>query len=337
MKKYSIKSIIYIYRTTARCRAALLAGCCAITGLLIHSSLSAQVFPAKPIRIVTSGTGGSNDLVARTVALGMTANLGQPVVVDNRGGPSGTVVAGQIVASSPPDGYTLLSFASSFWLLPFLQPDAPFDPIRDFAPVSLAVTSANILVVHPSLPVRTVQELIALAKARPGQLNYASTATGAPNHLSAELFKSMAGVNIVRVTYKGVSQSMTDLISGRIELAFSSAGSVTPHIKSGALRALAVTSTRPSALFPQLPTMASSGLRDYDSVLMIGMFVAARTPDPIITRLNAEIVKVLQRADIREKFAALGVEAAGSTPQEFAARIKAEMSSMGKLIRDGGI
>ncbi len=309
-----------------------------ITACIFHAPPAlAQAYPAKPVRIVTSGVGGSNDVVARVIALGLTGSLGQSVMVDNRGGPSGTVVAGQIVATAPPDGHTLLSFASSFWLLPYLQADAPFDPIRDFSPITLAITAPSILVVHPSLPVHSVRQLVALAKSQPGKLNYASTATGSPNHLSAELFKSMTGVNIVRVPYKGASQSLNDLINGRIELAFPSATTVAPHMSTGRLRGLAVTSAQPSVYFPKLPTIAAAGIPDYDSVLMIGMFAPAQTPGAIINRLNSETVKVLHRPEVKERLATLGVEVAGSSPQAFAVAIKAEMARMSKVIREAGI
>ena len=293
-------------------------------------------YPSKPLRIVTSGTGGSNDFAARMVAINLTAALGQNVIVENKGGAS-AVVPAHTVARANPDGYTLLSFSSPLWLLPYLQDAVPYDPIRDFTPITISVTSPNVLVVHPSLPVKSVADLIALAKSRPGELNYASTTTGGPNHLSAELFKAMAGVNIVRISYKDAGQSVNDLINRRVELAFPSATAVAPHVKSGRLKALAVTSSQPSVVFAGLPTVAASGLPGYESVLVVGVFAPAGTPAPIVTRLNQEIVKILHRADVKEKFLNVGVETVGSTPAEFSTLISSEMARMGKVIREAGI
>jgi len=302
--------------------------------LLPAGGAVAQSYPAKPIRIVTSGLGGSNDFAARMVAQGLAAAFEQQVIVDNRGG---TTTSQQIVATAPPDGYTLLSYSSAVWVLPLLQKNLPYDPVRDFAPITILITSPNVLVTHPSLPVKSVKELIAFAKARPGQLNYSSTATGGPNHMAAELFKSMAGVNIVRIAYKGTSQSITDLMAGRVELAFPSAAAVSPHVATGRMRALAVSSAKTSVLLPEVPTMAAAGLPGYESVLIVGMFAPAATPPAIIQRLNQETVKVLQRPDVREKFLKVGAETLGNSPQEFAAVIKAEMGRMGKVIRESGI
>ncbi len=222
--------------------------------------VSGQNYPTKPVRIVTSGIGGGNDFVSRLIAQGVSGPLGQQVIVDNR--PSG-VIPGDIVAKAPPDGYTVLIASGSLWILTLLQDNVPYDPVRDFAPISSIDRDSNVLVVIPSLPAKSVKELIALAKARPGELNYASTATGASGHLSAELFKAMAGVNIVRIPYKGNAQAFTDLIGSQaqVQLMFPSAGSVATHVKSDRLRALAVTAAQPSALFPGLPTVADGGRR----------------------------------------------------------------------------
>ncbi len=257
-----------------------------------------QAYPHKPIRILASEPGGSLDFTARLVAQGLTANLGQQVIVENR--PSG-VITGEIVSKAQPDGYTLLSHGSPLWLLPFLQDNVPYDPLRDLSPIALIVTSPNILVVHPSLPVKSVRELIALAKARPGALNYGTTTLGGPSHLSGELFKSMARVKIVAVPYKGAAQSVQDLISGRVELAFPSAAAATAHIKSGRLRALAVTSAQPSALFPGLPSISASGLPGYESVGKFGMFAPAGTPANIVKRLNQDVVQVINRAEVNAR------------------------------------
>jgi len=211
-----------------------------------------QSYPNKPVRIVTSQPGSGNDLVSRVIAQGLTGGLGQQVIVDNRG-----VIAAEIVAKSPPDGYTLVLYGPPLWLLPFMRDNVPWDPVRDFAPITLAVSTPNLVVVHPSLPVNSVRQLIALAKASPGELNYGSTA-GASPHLAAELFKAMARVDMVGVSYKGAGPALNGLLGGQVHLMFPNASTVMPHVKSGRLRALAVASAEPSALAPDLPTVARS-------------------------------------------------------------------------------
>lgn len=306
------------------------------TMVLAAGAASGQSYPSKPIYIVTGTAGGASDFVARLVAQGMTGSVGQQVVVENQGSASG-IMAAQTVARAPRDGYTLLAYGSPIWIMPFLQDNVPYDPVRDFAPVSLTVSSPNILAVHPSLPVTSVKELIALARARPGDLNYGAGASGGSPHLSAELFKTMARVNIVHVAYRGVGPALTALISGEVQIMFPSAGAAAPHLKSGRLRALAVTTARPSALFPALPTVAASGLPGYESVSVFGMFAPARTPATLINRLNQEIVRALHRKDVKERLFNSGIETVGSSPEEFAATIKSDMAKWGKLIKDAGI
>lgn len=295
----------------------------------------AQSFPVKPVRIVTAEAGGGVDLTARLIAPGLTASLGQPVIVDNRGGAAG-VIAGEAVAKAPPDGYTLLLYASAIWTMQFLR-SVPFDAARDFAPVTLAASSPNVLVVHPSLPVKTVKDLVALAKARPGQLNYATGGSGSSGHLSSELFKIMAGIDMVRIVYKGGGPAVNDLIGGQVQLMFVAAPAVTSHLRSGRLRALGVTSAQPSALVPGLPTIAASGLPGYELVSTFGVFVPARTPDAVVRRLNQEIVRVLNVPEVKEKYFNAGLETVGNTPEQFAAVIQSDMVRIGKLIRDAGI
>ena len=291
-----------------------------------------QNYPNKPIRIVASAAGGSGDFAARLIAQGLSGALSQQVVVDNRGG----VIPGEIVSKAPPDGYTLLIDAASFWIGPLLQ-ETPYDPVKDFAPVTLTDSAPNVLVVNPSLPVKSVKELIALAKARPGELNYGSSSTGSSPHLAAELFNMMAGVKIVRVPFKGSGPAVISLLGGQVQLMFATAGSVAPHVKSGRLRALAVASLQPSALAPGLPTIAASGVPGYEAVAFEGMFAPAKTPVAIIDRLNQEIVRVLNRAEVKERFFNAGVETVGSTPEEFAAAIKSNVAKWGKLIKEAGI
>ena len=285
------------------------------------------------MRIVTTTVGGTTDLVARFIAKELTASLGQQVIVDNR--PTG-IIPGEIVVKAPADGYTLLFHGGSLWLMPLLQ-KVPFDPVKDLAPVTFAVSTPNIVVVNPAVPVKAIKELIALAKANPGALNYGSGATGASSHLAAELFKHMAGVNIVRVPYKGQGPALLGVLGGEVQMSFATLGSVAGHIKSGKLRALAITTAKPSALAPGLPTVADSGLPGYQSASNAGMLVPARTPARLITLLNREIVQALTRPEMKELLFKEGTEVVGSSPQEFAASIKAEMASLGKVIKAAGI
>jgi tripartite-type tricarboxylate transporter receptor subunit TctC len=290
----------------------------------------AQGYPNRVVRIVTSEPGSGNDFVGRIVAQGLTASLGHQVIVDNRGS-----IAAEIVAKAPPDGYTLLFYGSSVWLLPFFR-SMPYDPVRDLSPISTGMQQAIVLVVHPSLPVKSVKELIALAKARPGELNYSAGTIGATPHLATELFKNMAGVNIVRISYKGTGPSVTALVSGEVHLMFTGMGSVAPHIQSGRLRTLAVTTAQPSALTPGLPTVAAS-LPGYEFTSVVGFFAPARTPATIVNLLSQEIVRVLNRADVKERLFNSGVEGIGSSPEEFAARVKSDMVKWSKVIKDAGI
>ena len=293
-------------------------------------AVQGQTWPVKPIRIVTSGVGGGSDLASRLIAQGISPALGQQVIVDNR--PSG-VIPGETVAKAAPDGYTLLVSSSVLWLEPLFQGQAPYDAARDFAPVTLIAKSPNILVVHPSLPVKSVKELVALAKARPGELNYAAGATGSSDHLAAELFKLMAGVDIVRISYKTAASRMADLMGGHVQLSFGPAGTVAVHVRSGRLRALAVTSAEPSALLPELSTVSASGVPGYEATQILGVFAPARTPAPLIGRLNQEIVRAVNRADVKEKFLISGVEPVGSSPEHLAAVIKSDLAKWEKLVK----
>lgn len=298
-------------------------------------AMSAQNFPNKPVRIVTAEVGGTSDFMMRLIGQGLTSSWGQQVIVENRGA-GGGIIAASTVATAAPDGYTLLSYGPNFWLLPFLRKNLPYDPVRDLSPVTWTTSTPNVLVVHPSLPVRSVADLIALAKARPGEMNYGSGATGATSHLGAELFKAMAGVSIVRVNYKGTGQAVNDLVSGQIHVMFSSVAAAVPHVDAGRLRALAVTSDRPSALFPGLPAVAAT-MPGYESIAVFGIFAPAGTPPALIAQLNHDIVQVLRRTDVKEKLLKGGVEPIGNSPEEFAVKLKSEMSKWGKLIKDVGI
>ena len=293
----------------------------------------AQDYPNKPIRIVTSEAGGGNDVQARLIAQGLAVAFGEQVIVDNR--PSG-VIPGETVAKAPPNGYTLLLYNNVLWTGPLLQ-SAPYDTLRDFAPVVTITKAANVLVVNPALPVNSVADLIALAKAKPGQLNYGSSGTGASNHLAGELFRSMAGINIVRINYKGAGPALNALFANELQLMFPTAGAVAPHMKSGRLKVLAVTSAEPSPLAPGVPTMAAAGLPGYESIATYGVFAPARTQRAIIDRLNEEVVRFLARPDVKEKFLNLGLETVGGPPEQLVAAVKSEIARMSKVIRDAGI
>lgn len=298
-------------------------------------TVAAQGYPVKPLRIIVPGTGGAGDFTARLIAQGISGPLGQQVIIDNR--PTG-IVPGELTAKAPADGYTLLLSGSSLWLAPYMQDSVLYDPVKDFAAITLATSSPNVAVVHPSVPAYSIRELIALARFRPGALNYGSGGAGTSQHLAGELFKTMARVNIVRIAYKGGGPAaIADLLSGQTQLVFPTAPLAAQHIKSGRLRALAVTSAEPSALVPGLPSIAASGLPGYESISMYGMFAPARTPEAAIARLNQEIVRVLSSADAKAKFFSMGVEAAGSSSEHLAAKVKSEMTRMGKVIRDAGI
>lgn len=311
----------------------LIAITCPCAGLLC-AGVAAQDFPNRPLRLVASEAGGGGDFAARLIAQSLAPLLGQPVVVENRGG---GVIAGDLVARAPADGHTLLLYGNTFWLLPLMRSSVPYDPVRDFTPVSLAARATNILVALPSLPVKSVADLIALAKASPGTLNYGSAAAGTVNHLAAELFKSMAGVDIVRIAYKGTASILNALMAGEVQMIFATSASVTPQLRAGRLRALAVTSLERSSLFPELPTMAASGLPGFESVSLHGVFAPAKTPTVVVNRLNAAIVQVLSRAEVRDRFLANGVETVAGAPADLAAAMKSEIARMGKVIRAAGI
>lgn len=309
----------------------LLTACCLAAGT---GSVFGQIAPGKVIRIVVGVTAGSLDITGRVIADGISASMGQTVIVDNR--PNVTIAA-EIVAKAPPDGHTLLMTGSNLWLLPLMKAGVSYDPLRDFYPLTLATKSPSILVVHPSLPVRSVRQLVALAKARPGDLSYGSGAVGSASHLAAELFRVMTGVKMLHVPYRSSPRGLIDLIGGHIQIMFPVAASVAPYLAAGKLRGLAVTSTKPSVLVPELPTMAAAGLPGYEAISIAGVFAPAKLPEATATQLNREIVRVLQKPDIKEKFLRAGVETVGSTSGEFADTVKTEMTRMGKVIKEAGI
>ena len=300
--------------------------------------VGAQAYPAKPIRIIVSyPAGGANDIVARTVGQKLNEMLGANIVVDNRSGAGGTIGA-DIAAKAPPDGYTLLMAAGAHTLAPSLYSKLPYDIVRDFAPVSISAKSTYLLVIHPSVPAASVRELIALARAKPGGLNYASSGIGAPPHLAGEMFNTLAKVKMVHVAYKGDTPAIADLLGGHVDLAFLAVSATSPHIKAGKLKALAVTGAQRTPVMPELPTVAEAGgLKEFDISTWWGLLAPAGTPSDVITRLSAAMAKIAAMPDIKARFSELGVEAAANTPDQFAAFIKSELQKFAQLARLAGV
>jgi tripartite-type tricarboxylate transporter receptor subunit TctC len=298
----------------------------------------AQVYPSKPIHlIVPFAAGGGNDNVARLVGKRLADSLGQPVVIDNRPG-AGGVVGAELAAKAAPDGYTLfLGGVGSHAINPNLHDKLPYDPIRDFAPVELLAQAPLILVVHPSVPARNIAEFVAYARANPGRLNYASNGNGSSSQLAAVMFDSMAGVDMVHVPYKGLSPALADLLSGQVQLMFSSVVAILPHIRAGRLRGLAVTGARRLPSMPELPTIAESGFPGYEASSWYGILAPAGTPREIVAKLNAELSKALEQPEVRSSLLAEGAEPAGGSPERFAAHIRSEKERLGKIIRDAKI
>jgi tripartite-type tricarboxylate transporter receptor subunit TctC len=295
-------------------------------------------YPARPIRwVVAFPAGGGTDLVARTIAPRLTELLGQPIVIDNRAGASG-VIGAEIVARATPDGYTLLFGTSgALGVLPLLSSKLPFDTVRDFAPVSMLSVIPQLLVVHPGISANSVKELIALAKSMPGKLNYASSGVGSPNHIAAELFSYMAGVNMTHVPYKGAAPSISDLLGGQVQLLINPIQALVPHVKSGRLRALGVGSATRSVALPEVPTIAEAGLPGYEYVLWYGMFAPKQTPAPIVTRLHAHVASILANPDIVKQFATQGVDARSAAPEEFVRYMRAESDRLARVIKSAKI
>lgn len=302
-----------------------------------HAS-SGQAYPTKPVRVVTPFPAGSGvDIVARMIGAPLAQTWGQAVVVDNRPGAGGTIAC-ELVARAAPDGYTLLlGNASTLAMAPSLYKQPGYDPVKSFAPITLIAASANVLVVHPSVAATSIPALIALGKAKPGQLNYGSAGAGNSTHLAAELFKLMAGVNFVHVPYKGTPQMMPELLSGQIQMSFTSLVSALPSIKQSRLRPLGVTSLQRAASLPEVPTISESGLKGYEVTVWQGIVAPARTPQAIIAQLNRQISAILQIPDTRERLAAQGLEPAANKPEQFGAYIATEVVKWGKVIKHAGI
>ena len=315
-------------------RRFIILACCALVALPAY----AQDYPRRPVRLVVPfPPGGGNDIVARAVAQELGKSLGQQFVVDNRAGAGGAIGA-ELAARSPADGYTLfLGGVGSHVVNPSLHAKLSYDPIRDFAPVTLIASAPSVLVVNPSLQAASIAEFTALAKANPGKLNYASNGNGSSAQLAAVLYESMAGVRMVHVPYKGVAPALVDLMSGEVQLMFGTLVAILPHIKAGRLRALAVTGRNRSALLPEVPTLAESGLPGYEAGSWYGILAPAGTPGAIVARLNAQINNAIRQPEVRERLAAEGAEVIGGTPEEFAVHIRSELARMKKLVREGGL
>ena len=291
-----------------------------------------QEYPTKPIRIFTGGAGGGNDVTSRILAEGISGPLGQPIIIENRA----FFVATEAVAKAAPDGYSIQVVGASLWTYPLFN-KVNYDVLRDFAPITAISRDVFVLSVHPAFPVKSVKELIALAKAKPGQIDFATAGTGGVPHLAGELFNIMAGVKMVAVNYKGSPQIAAALLSGEVQLTFSDVNLQAPHVKTGKLRALAVTSVTPSALVPGLPTIAASGVPGYEAIGMTVFLTTAKTSAAIVNRLNQEAVRFLNRPEIKEKFLNIGTEIGTSTPEQLAQTIKSDITKWGKVIKDAGV
>jgi tripartite-type tricarboxylate transporter receptor subunit TctC len=309
-----------------------------VLGLLAFVSVaSAQTYPDRPITLVVPyPAGGGNDVLARLVAERMSKALNATIVVENRGGAGGTIATRQ-VAKSPPDGYTMLIATSSLAINPSLYPNIGYDPIKDFAPIGLLASGANVALVHPSVPANSIAELIDLAKKNPGKLNFASTGSGSSVHLAAELFAAMAGIKINHVPYRGSGPALNDLLGGHVTMMFATVPSSAGIVNSGKVRALAVSSSKRLAAFPDLPTIAEAGLPGYAAELHYGLVAPAGTPRPIIDKLNAALRSALEDQTLRDRLAREGAVPLPSTPEEYAADIAAEERMWGKIVRDAGV
>ena len=312
----------------------LLKTCWLLLGILVPPLVYAQSYPAKPIRIIVSyPAGGANDIVARSVGQKMNELLSANIVVDNRAGAGGTLGA-DIAAKAPPDGYTLLMAAGAHTLAPSLYLKLPYDIARDFAPVSISAKSSYLLVLHPSVPANSVKELIALARARPGGLNYASSGVGAPPHLAGEMFNTLAGVKMVHVAYKGDTPAIADLLGGHVDLSFISISATSALIKAGKLKALAVTSAQRTPVMPEVPSVAEAGgLKEFDISTWWGLLAPAGTSPDVVNKLAVAMTKIAAMPDVKTRFGELGVEAAANTPDQFGAFIKAEIQKFAQLAK----
>jgi len=297
-------------------------------------TVQAQAYPERPIRIITSSPGGGADLMARVIAQGLSQKFEQPVVVDNRGG--SLVLQAQLLSRAAPDGYTLLIAGNTFWILPLVE-KVFYEAMRDFTPITVTTSSPTVLVIHPSIPAKNVKELIAYAKSRPKQLNYASGNLGSTTHLAFELFNSMAGIEVVRVPYKGSGPAMVALISGEVQMAFGPASSVTPHVKSGKVRALATGNPVATDLAPGLPPIATEGLPGYESGTYHAVFGPSGLPQALVRQINQEIARYVTQDTIRQKLRGAGLDVVASSPEKTADILNGEVNRIDKVLRAAGV
>lgn len=309
-----------------------------LVAALLTPVAGAQGYPERPIRAVLGvPAGGTPDVLARTVTPGMAELLGQPIVVDNRGGAGGRIGA-DIASKATPDGYTVfMTSPGALTIAPHITRKLPYDALKDFVPISLIATGPFLLIVHPSVPAKTVQELIALDKAAPGRLNYSSSGSGTPNHMAMELFKSAAGVQFTHVPYKGAPQAVTDLVGGRVGVTMNSIGPVLAHIKAGRLRALGVASLKRSPALPEVPTISESGIPNFEAGSWMGLLAPVKTPAAILKRLNEVAVKVVHAPATRARLESLGAVPVGDSPKEFGARIRREYDQNGRIVKIAGV
>jgi len=317
-------------------RRSVVAGVAVFIAIASAAASGQQTYPNRPLRIVAPfATSGGGDISARLFGQKLSESLGVQVVIDNRPG-AGGIVGADLVAKSSPDGYTLMLVSMAHAVLPALHKKLPYDIVKDFAPVTMMVAFPHLLLVHPSVPATSVKELIALAKAKPGQINYASGGNGSSAHLDAELFKSLAGVNLVHIPYNGAGPALTGLLAGEAGMAFYSVSAAGQHVKAGRLHALAVTGAKRTASQPNLPTVAEAGLPGYEATTWTGVLAPAGTPRPIVMKLHGEFTRMLKLPDVKDRLAFLDFEPVGSTPEEFGAFIKSELAKWGKVVRDSG-
>jgi tripartite-type tricarboxylate transporter receptor subunit TctC len=310
---------------------------CLLALALAAGNVAAQGYPNKPVRIVVpSSAGGGTDIVARIMAPRLTERLGQQVIVDNRPG-AGTMIGIEVAAKSPPDGYTLLMGLSTLAINPAMYKKVPYDTLRDFAPISQLIAAPNMLVVHPSVPAKTVKELIAFARARPGQLNFASAGQGTNPHLSMELFMSMTGTQMVHIPYKGLAPGIVDLIAGHVSVSAATMLTGLPHVRTGRLRCLGTTGAKRAAVLPDIPTVSEAGVPGYEASQWYGLLAPAQTPKEVIARLHGELIRILQVPEMRERLIADGTDPVGSNPDEFGRYIREEIAKWAKVAKAAGI
>ena len=304
--------------------------------LVVAGAVHAQEYPVKPIRIVVPfGAGSATDALARVIGPKLTEMWGQQVLVENRPG-AGSVVGTSVVAKAPPDGYTLLVVSASHAINATLYTKLPFDPVKDFAGITPLALIPNILIVHPSLPAKNVKELVALAKSKPGTFNYTSAGIGSNSHINGEIFRSTAGISIVHVPFKGFAEAITEIVAGRLEMTFAPAILASSHIKAGRVRALAVSSSKRSSAFPQLPTMVEAGVRDCVFDGWFGLITVAGTPKPIIDKLNGAVIKILRLPDVATQLQNQGADPMPMTPEEYDKYIRSEVVKLGKVVKESG-